>query len=160
MFLPNLTPVDESVPLLEGAYGCLIKLGDVLYEQKEAENTEEKEMKYWDRLMRKGVLMGYAHSSEHPAIANVLVQSMGKLVAKMGVHAVKYLKVGLSPTNIHTFSLCQTPSVPVDANRFKGYHPHPLNNTNRPLHSFSPLASPYDPQHSPNNNRELLAPPL
>jgi hypothetical protein len=111
MFLPNLTPVEDSVQLLEGAYQCLVELGTILYANEDLkvvdnqkENEKEKEMKYWDRIMRKGVMMGYVHSSEHPAIVNILVQTMGTLIWKMGVHAVKHLKV--SP-----FSQIQLPTL-------------------------------------------------
>lgn len=95
MFLPNLTPVDESVQLLEPTYEALLVLGDVLYSGDidgkggEAEN----QMHFWDRVMRKGVLMGYMHSSEHPAIVEVLVRNMDAVISKMGIYAVKHLKV-------------------------------------------------------------------
>ena len=112
MFLPNLTPVDESVQLLEPAYYALIILGSVLYENtekdggsKEQKNGKEKGniarrgddgLKFWDRVLRKGILMGYAHANEHPAIVEVLVRNLGLVIAKMGLNAVKHLKVSLS----------------------------------------------------------------
>jgi hypothetical protein len=42
--------------------------------------------------MRKGVLTGYAHSSSHPAIVEILVQQIKVLVQKLGIHCVKHLK--------------------------------------------------------------------
>jgi hypothetical protein len=136
MFLPNITPVDESVQLLEPAYHALIVLGQVLYGEemkdgktvKAQKGKKEEEMKFWDRVIRKGVLMGYAHASEHPAIVEVLLRNLGVVVEKMGIDAVKHLKVFyanvitqmLAITNMcRTFypsfrQLSQTPSRPLD----------------------------------------------
>jgi len=110
LYLPNLTPVEESVALLPAAYRALFVLGDVRFplssppqyvgslslngKTKEEKDYEAKKdcLKFLDRIMRQGVLTGYAHSSKHPAIAKILVQQIGVLVQKMGVHAVKHLK--------------------------------------------------------------------
>ena len=99
MFLPNLTPVDESVMLLGLTYKALGVLGDVLFEDEEGKGKEgvgKERMRLWDRVLRKGVFMGYAHSSEHTQIVEVLIQEMGVLVGKMGLNAVKHLKVSSS----------------------------------------------------------------
>ncbi|KAG0651535.1 tRNA nucleotidyltransferase [Hyphodiscus hymeniophilus] len=104
LFLPSVTPVNESVQLLEPAYHALHILGSTLYRDdrktKEGSRGDEqltqrkaKEIRFWDRVVRKGVLMGYAHANEHPAIVEVLLRNLGLLVEKMGLHAVKHLKV-------------------------------------------------------------------
>lgn len=99
MFLPSITPVDESMQLLGPAYNSLFVLADVRWEPSEAgkpglesQNQTEK-MKFYDRIMRKGILMGYMHSHEHLQIIELLTWEIGVLVEKMGMHAVKHLKV-------------------------------------------------------------------
>ncbi|TVY54403.1 hypothetical protein LCER1_G003877 [Lachnellula cervina] len=87
LYLPNLTPVDESLRLLSGAYGALDMLCDVRYEVGEKARIE-----LLDRVMRMGVFMGYHHASEHPAIVQLLLERTRILVEKMGIHAVKHLK--------------------------------------------------------------------
>jgi hypothetical protein len=104
MLLPNLTPVNESVQLLEPAYHALIVLGGTLYDtvgnevskEERGKELDEKEMKFWDRVLRKGILMGYVHANEHAAIVEVLVRNLGLVIAKMGMNAVKHLKVYFS----------------------------------------------------------------
>ncbi|TVY37373.1 CCA tRNA nucleotidyltransferase, mitochondrial [Lachnellula occidentalis] len=87
LYLPNLTPVDESLRLLSSAYGALSVLCDVRYEVGEKARIE-----FLDRVMRMGVFMGYHHASEHPAIVQLLLEQTKVLVEKMGIHAVKHLK--------------------------------------------------------------------
>ncbi|TVY43250.1 Uncharacterized protein LSUB1_G000919 [Lachnellula subtilissima] len=87
LYLPNLTPVDESLLLLSSAYAALGVLCDVRYEVGEKARSE-----FLDRVMRGGVFMGYHHASEHPAIVQLLLEQTKVLVEKMGIHAVKHLK--------------------------------------------------------------------
>ncbi len=104
MFLPNLTPVDESVLLLDGAYQDLIVLGSTLYstepeaslKKKKLPEQEEKRIKFWDRLIRKGILTGNAHANEHPAIVEVLLRHLSTIVSELGIYSVKHLKVSRS----------------------------------------------------------------
>lgn len=96
LYLPNLTPVEESLVLLPAAYKTLCVLCDVRLPGDE--NTKER-IDALDRIMRQGVLMGYNHASEHPAIVQVILEQMRILVGKMGIHAVKHLKVFL-PSNV------------------------------------------------------------
>lgn len=109
MFLPSITPVDESMQLLEPGYNALFVLSDVKWGLKdpvdigrESESRQE-EMKFYDRIMRKGILSGYSHAHEHLKIVEVLTREIGTLVEKMGIHAVKHLKVvgfAIMPVNL------------------------------------------------------------
>lgn len=100
-YLPNLTPLEESVQLLGPAYGALYALADAQYSPEE---TEQK-MKFLDRVMRNGVLRAYNHSSEHVQIVGILIEEINVLVKKMGIYAVKYLKVHARPhANTHFHS--------------------------------------------------------
>jgi hypothetical protein len=99
MFLPNITPVDESIELLRPAYNALFVLADVrwmvegtLDTQTKVKNQQEQ-AKFYDRIMRQGILTGYAHAYEHLKIVELLIGEISGLVGKMGVHTVKHLKV-------------------------------------------------------------------
>lgn len=95
LFLPNLTPMEESVVLLPAAYEALYALCDVRYPKDDKEEKVGRE-KFLDGVLRNGVLKGYLHSSEHPEIVKVLLEEMGVIVVKMEIHAVKHLKVHFS----------------------------------------------------------------
>jgi hypothetical protein len=90
LFLPELTPVEESVSLLTSAYSALSSLGEVRYPNKEERSNK---MKFLDRIMRQGVLQGFIHSGDNVRIAELLVKEVATLFDSMGIHAVKYLKV-------------------------------------------------------------------
>jgi hypothetical protein len=91
LFLPTLTPVEESLSLLKSAYLALLALADVRYPSK---NDRSDRLKFLDRVMRQGVLQGFMHSGENVKIAELLVNEATTLFENMGIHAVKYLKVG------------------------------------------------------------------
>jgi hypothetical protein len=90
LFLPELTPVEESVSLLRSAYLALSSLGEAIYPHKEERSSK---MKFLDRIMRQGVLRGFIHSGENMRIAELLLEEAMSLFNSMGIHAVKYLKV-------------------------------------------------------------------
>jgi len=89
LFLPTLTPVEESLSLLTSAYLALLSLGDVRYRSK---NEQSDKFKFLDRIMRQGVLQGFIHSGETIRIAELLVKETVTLFNSIGIHAVKYLK--------------------------------------------------------------------
>jgi hypothetical protein len=115
MYLPNLTPLEESLELLPAAYNALIVLCETRFpasslpigpgstttaltkpNDKEREKFEEikaSRLKFLDRIARKGVFMGFAHSMEHAAIVELLLNQLRVLIDKMGLSAVKHLKV-------------------------------------------------------------------
>jgi hypothetical protein len=49
-------------------------------------------LRFLDRVLRDGVLAGYAHSHDATRVATLLVRQMGVIVDAMGVWSVKYLK--------------------------------------------------------------------
>lgn len=115
MFLPSITPADESMQLLGPAYDTLFVLADARWDfDRTPENGREREsqqqvMKFYDRIMRKGILTGYLHAHEYLIIVELLTKEIGVLVTKMGVHAVKHLKVSSYFSSTHSLdfsSLC------------------------------------------------------
>jgi hypothetical protein len=90
LFLPSLTPVNESLRLLPPAYATLYQLADKRYPD---ESERRERLKYFDRIMRHGALQGFHHAHENASIVAVIVEQVGVLIEKMGLHAVKHLKV-------------------------------------------------------------------
>lgn len=98
LYLPSLTPEDQSIELLTQAYPALITLGRVRYPSKEADF--QSKMKFLDQVFRKGVLGGYAHCSEKNVhVSRCLVDQMAIFIHEMGIWSVKHLKVSFSPHN-------------------------------------------------------------
>jgi hypothetical protein len=97
LYLPTITPLDESLVLLPAAYSALFALYSVRFDpdEKEKEKGKEKEkegMKFLDKLLRKGILAGYAYTSEDPSIVEILLIQLKILIEKMGIGSVKHLK--------------------------------------------------------------------
>lgn len=89
-FLPTLTPVDESLLLLNAAYNALLKLTDVRFVGGKA---SQKRQKVLDKLLREGVLHGIDHCHQNTEIILLLLTIMEKLIHRMGIQTIKHLKV-------------------------------------------------------------------
>lgn len=93
LFLPSLTPVDESMVLLPAAYEVLFVLAKARYPDKTMQSLLNKMQ---DRIFRQGILPGFQHCRDNVAIKELLVTQMDQLVTQMGLHAIKHLKVSQS----------------------------------------------------------------
>ncbi len=93
LFLPALTPVEESLQVLKPAYSALFTLGEVRFPGNE---DQAAKMKFLDRIMRHGVLQGLSHARDHVKVVELLLDEMNTLINSMGLHAVKHLKVSSS----------------------------------------------------------------
>lgn len=89
-YLPSLTPTDESVLLLRAAYEALFTL---LHARFSGKATDPKRAKMLDKMLRKGVIYAYHHCPENLTIVFPLLDVMGDVIKKMGVQAIKHLKV-------------------------------------------------------------------
>jgi len=98
LFLPSLTPVDESIMLLGPAYTALFDLASIQFPQKA---DQVRRMKLLDRVMRQGILQGFQHSGDILQIAELLLEKSEILISLMGVHAVKHLKVSHKVSNLY-----------------------------------------------------------
>ncbi|KUJ07030.1 uncharacterized protein LY89DRAFT_632043 [Mollisia scopiformis] len=113
LYLPSITPIEESVQILPTAFGALFTLVDVQcpiptlsISQSTAlsvttsnsktsstkPKTPDQRLAFLDRLLRKGILTAHLHASEHPQITAILLSSLSTLVSKMGISSVKHLK--------------------------------------------------------------------
>lgn len=88
LFLPTLTPEEESVPLLRAAYKSLLTLA-LLDEDQQSKWRRD----LLDKLIRDGILTGYAHASEHIRVVETLMQEITKIVEAQGIYTVKHLSV-------------------------------------------------------------------
>ena len=88
LFLPTLTPEDESVRLLHTAYGVLILLA-----RTDPDMSNLTRRRRLDRLLRSGVFTGYHHASEHVRIVEVLMMHTAAIIKALGVYTIKHLPV-------------------------------------------------------------------
>lgn len=91
LFLPSITPADESVRLLPSVYRALDVLAEVRFGEGEKDIAERT--KFFDRIMREGILGGFFHVAEYPAIIEVIIEQLSIVVSRMGINSVKHLKV-------------------------------------------------------------------
>jgi hypothetical protein len=83
------------VVLVPAAYEALFALCDVRFpasDSNENEGGKKERTKFLDKLLRKGILAGYAYASEHPSIVEILLTQTKLLIDKMGITSVKHLK--------------------------------------------------------------------
>ncbi|KAL8833788.1 MAG: hypothetical protein Q9170_004081 [Blastenia crenularia] len=89
MYLPSLTPEEDSIPLLDATYSTLIKLTCARYGTPEKKTSMIKSL---DAIFRYGILRGHAHAGENVRIASLLMKKATDLVSAMGIYSVKHLK--------------------------------------------------------------------
>lgn len=90
LYLPTLTPEEESLQLLDAVYPALFALIRVRYEG--AKDLAPRQ-KAFDHLFRYGIMKGFAIAGENVKIAELLLQQMNELIKEMGTESCKHLKV-------------------------------------------------------------------
>ena len=90
MYLPSLTDEVESLQLLTAAYPALFRLSSVRFTDAMQRGARIKAL---DRILRHGILQGYAHAGAHVRIAELLVHQIEELIKTMGIESTKHLKV-------------------------------------------------------------------
>ena len=89
-YLPTLTEEAESLRILGAAYPVLIQLALVRFPD---DKKHAARIKALDRVLRNGIVKGYAHAGEHVKIAELFVHQITRLVNEMGIDFVRHLKV-------------------------------------------------------------------
>ncbi|KAI1098162.1 hypothetical protein F4804DRAFT_136679 [Jackrogersella minutella] len=99
LYLPSLTPVDESVQILRVAYPALIKMAgledsapQVGPREGQQKQVTEAQRKLLDKIIREGIMVGYHHAKEHARLVRVLCEMLVCIIEGMGILAVKHLK--------------------------------------------------------------------
>lgn len=103
LYLPTLTPEEESLSLLEVVYTTLIELARARHP---ADGQRHLRLKTLDQVFRYGILQGYSHAGEHVKIAELLVQKTTSMVHEMGIHFVKHLTVSSRHPALKHMGLC------------------------------------------------------
>lgn len=87
-YIPPLLKDEEASTLLPDVYQTLITLAEKSYNNSKDTSRADA----LDVIIRKGIIYGYAHASEFPAVTNVLLQQLSILTNKLGILSVKHLK--------------------------------------------------------------------
>ena len=105
LYLPSLTPEDESLAVLGAAYPALMTMAgiDPDVDATACGSAEgggagpttftQAQRKLLDRIIREGILVGYHHASEYMRLVELLCEQLRRFVDGMGILAIKHLKV-------------------------------------------------------------------
>ena len=99
-YLPTLTPEEESLQLLQAVYPALMAL---IRRRFPETSVKRQGLRALDRVLRMGVLKGYAYAGEYVSIATLLMTNAERLVEEMGIDAVKHLKVLFYHTGYYVY---------------------------------------------------------
>lgn len=89
LYLPSLTPEDESVPLLQATYDALLALTLARYNMPDMPKSKIKAL---DAILRYGILGGYSHAGDNVRISRLQMIKLTDLINATGLHCVKHLK--------------------------------------------------------------------
>ncbi|KAI1763161.1 hypothetical protein GGR53DRAFT_521153 [Hypoxylon sp. FL1150] len=106
LYLPSLTPAEESLKILGAAYPALVEMAGLAAGSIDdyvlpfechspdggGRQLTEAQRKLLDKIIREGVIVGYHHAKEHIRIVGLLCETLAWIVNGMGILAVKYLK--------------------------------------------------------------------
>ncbi|KAH6989424.1 hypothetical protein BKA56DRAFT_611684 [Ilyonectria sp. MPI-CAGE-AT-0026] len=87
LYLPSLTPEEESAKLLVPAYDVLIRLAET-HQPPQSLNRR----RLLDKALREGVIAAYSHASQYARIVQILMDSMASIVKCLGIYSIKHLK--------------------------------------------------------------------
>ncbi|KAL6719105.1 hypothetical protein ACLMJK_003340 [Lecanora helva] len=90
IYFPSLTEETEALQVLAAAYPVVIDLALVRFPDAKQQGARITTL---DKILRNGILKGYAHAGEHVKVAEVLVNHMITLIREMGTASVPRLKV-------------------------------------------------------------------
>lgn len=94
LFLPSLTPEEESVKLMRQAYGALVTLAE-----KEANVANLGRRQLLDKTVRDGILAAYEHASQYVGVVETLMETTTTVVNCLEIFSVKHLQVRKSMKN-------------------------------------------------------------
>ncbi|KAK3182059.1 hypothetical protein K4F52_006624 [Lecanicillium sp. MT-2017a] len=109
LFMPNVTPEEESVQLLRAAYKVLLSLALI-----DSDVDAKKRLALLDKVLREGVLTGYFHAAQHIHIVQVIFESAADVIDGLQIAAVKHLQKLLnlfSSVMTDAFALAYPPAV-------------------------------------------------
>ncbi|KAG9496959.1 hypothetical protein J7337_011748 [Fusarium musae] len=95
LYLPSVTPEDESTTILMPAYDVLIKLA-----QATGHTNSIERRRLFDKILRDGVFAGYFHASQHTRVVRVLLQKATAVINGLGIYTTKHLTPLLSMVSL------------------------------------------------------------
>ncbi|KAF5615964.1 CCA tRNA nucleotidyltransferase mitochondrial [Fusarium tjaetaba] len=95
LYLPSVTPEDESTTILMPAYDVLIKLA-----QATGDTNSIERRRLFDKILRDGVFAGYFHASQHTRVVRVLLQKATAVISSLGIYTTKHLTPLLSMVSL------------------------------------------------------------
>ncbi|KAF5617297.1 tRNA nucleotidyltransferase [Fusarium sp. NRRL 25303] len=95
LYLPSVTPEEESMTILILAYDVLIKLA-----QSTGDTNSIERRRLFDKILRDGVFAGYFHASQHTRIVQILLQKVTAVINSLGIHTIKHLTPLLSMVSL------------------------------------------------------------
>lgn len=88
LYLPSVTPEEQSTAILSPAYDVLTKLAE---SSEGFQNPERRQL--LDKALRDGIFAGHFHASQYSRIVQVLMQKTASIVNCLGIYSIKHLKV-------------------------------------------------------------------
>jgi len=115
LYLPSITPLEESMEILPMAYEALFALYDVQFitapfsdsessstattiistskDQNATLQTQEKaRLAFLTSILRQSILPAYLHASQHAPIITILLSQLTTLIPRLGIHTTKHIK--------------------------------------------------------------------
>ncbi|CAG7562436.1 unnamed protein product [Fusarium equiseti] len=91
LYLPSVTPEDQSIAVLSPAYDVLIKLAE-----RTGNPASSERRRVFDKILRDGIFAGHHHASQYTRIVQVLMQKTAVVVNCLGIYSIKHLSPLLS----------------------------------------------------------------
>ncbi|CAD6448751.1 dd3292e5-bb48-432e-9c6d-252aaf7ae78a [Sclerotinia trifoliorum] len=115
LFLPSITPVEDTLKLLPVGYEALYAICDAKWPERDdeqtstgaitaptssllsqktntAESTIRLRLAFLDKIIRHAILPAYTHCQEIPSVVEILISQIGIIIPKMKISGVKHLK--------------------------------------------------------------------
>ncbi|KAL8799824.1 MAG: hypothetical protein Q9182_005619 [Xanthomendoza sp. 2 TL-2023] len=94
LYLPTLTPEEESLPLLNATYNTLITLTQSRFPASfpRSSTANPQKIQTLSAIFRYGILKSHTHIGENVRVCELLMRKSANLVPAMGIHSVKHLK--------------------------------------------------------------------
>lgn len=98
-FMPDITPEQESVRLLNATYPALLALAAARYPSSlssistsNVSDPSRQRINFFDTMIRKGIIYGYTYSSNYPRITSTLFKHVIPILEALGIDSVKHLQ--------------------------------------------------------------------
>lgn len=96
--VPTIVPEDESVELLSVVYPALLTLAQVRFpmdlpsgSKRPSSDVQRERTKYFDRILRDGILQGYDIAGQYPRVVTLLFQKLVSVLNGLGPESIKHL---------------------------------------------------------------------